>query len=531
MKKLLFAFACAAALWASACSNGGSTTPPPPPQGKYSTGSLSGTYAFMTNGEVASTGTNLARVGSFTADGSGNITGGVYDANDSGTVGPPISIISGSKYTVNADGRGTLTFNIDAAGVASSINFGIVLTSTSGGLMMDETGANSQNSSQVSTGSGNFIKQNTALFQTTTVNGTYTFDFSGLDGSSVALSIVGEFASISGASGGGFEDVNDGGATIPLTNGPITTGSFTTDPANMSTSGRGTVSIANEPYAFYIVDGTRVRLIDISTVSGNMLTGDAIAQDGTVPASASNINGGFAFLIAGSGTGTAITRVGSFTTTAGAISALHEDTDVGNTDLTADGNTGSVAIDPSNPGIPGRFLVTIGSSGSNAPFTAVVYLSSATAGVMQETSVATNGTLVDTADGTILAQTGSPYSSSNVTGPFAYNWSGVTVQTTSGNGTNVAEEDVLGEVTATSLSLTGTSDQYELTAGAPATGLATSGSITIGSTSTGRNTMAIDLGGHTINFVVYFTSPQQAFFANTTTQNTRQVAGQIQAQN
>ena len=518
MKKLLFALAYAGALWASACSNGGSTTPPPPPQGKYSTASLNGTYAFMTNGEViTNTGSsNIARVGSFQANGQGVITGGVYDVNVGGAQ-PATNPITGGSYTVGMDGRGTLTLNINANGQASTINFGIVLTSTSSGMMMDETST----SGQASTGSGDFVKQNTALFQTATVTGTYTFDFSGLDGSAAPVSIVGEFGANSGVITGGFEDVNDG--VNGVSNGAISaTGSFVADQANMASFGRGTVStLAGEVYAFYIVDGTRIRMISASN-SGNTLSGDAIAQSG-VPADASAINGGFAFLIAGSSATAGITRVGSFATTAGAISALHEDTDIGTSNLTADGNTGSIAADSANPGIPGRFLVTINNSGSAAPFTAVVYFSSSILGVMQETSVASNST-VDVADGTIAAQTGSPYSSSNVTGPYAFSWSGQTLQNSS-----LAEEDFLGQVTSKSLSLSGACDQFELTAGVATKDISASGSVTIGSTSTGRNTMTISVPGQ-INFVIYFVSPQEAFFANTSTQNTRIVAGILQAQ-
>jgi len=127
MKRILAGVVSGAALWAAACSGGGQTVPPPPPLGKYSNASLNGQYAFVTAGEVlaGTTATSLARVGSFTADGQGHITGGVEDVNAEGQVSNAVAITGGS-YTVKADGRGFMNLIF----AQSSIDFGIVLTST-----------------------------------------------------------------------------------------------------------------------------------------------------------------------------------------------------------------------------------------------------------------------------------------------------------------------------------------------------------------------------------------------------------------
>ena len=185
MNRLLTSLVAAAALWIAACSNGGSAITPPPPTGKYSTSSLNGTYAFVTTGEAITSGataaTPFSRTGSFTANGSGVIQGGVYDLVNQGgsstASSAPIPITGGS-YTVNADGRGTLTFNVTSNGAPATLAFGIVLTSTSSGFMMDQTASGNQ----ASTGSGNFVLQNSAAFAAG-VSGSYVFDFTGLDGS------------------------------------------------------------------------------------------------------------------------------------------------------------------------------------------------------------------------------------------------------------------------------------------------------------------------------------------------------------
>src|SRR5438552_15604587 len=188
MKRLLIAISVATALWSAACGSGGSSVQPPPPAGKYSLASLNGQYAFVTNGEVFTSGasfpTPLARVGTFIADGKGNITGGMEDVNADGTPSNAIAITNGT-YTVSADGRGAMTLNLGT----STLDFGITLTSNSDGLLIDET----SNSNQASTGSGNFVLQKAAPFALTDVNGPYVFDFPGLDANNNPESFIGEF--------------------------------------------------------------------------------------------------------------------------------------------------------------------------------------------------------------------------------------------------------------------------------------------------------------------------------------------------
>jgi len=541
MKRLLFTLAACAALWTAACSSG-SSTPPPPPAGNFTLSSLKGTYAFTTSGEVFSNGTevNLVRTGSFTANGSGAINaGGVYDTViEGGTSGIAIPITGGS-YTVNADGRGSLTLNVNASGVATSINFGFVLTSGSSGtspatsgLMIDET----SNNSQASTGSGNFLMQNTADFQSTTnVSGTYVFDFSGFDASPAPVSIVGEVAVSSGQTTGGFEDSND---NFALGSGPIAGGGFfAADPANLASAGRGTVTIAGQPFAFYIVDATRVRLISSNAVSGPMLSGDAVLQQ-NVPANVSALNSGFAFLVAGSTANGGLTRLCRFTASGSSITKLLMDTNNAASQFiqTNGATNATISLDPVNPG---RGTITFLGQGesSNVPSSFVFYLSSATDGVIQETTTNTsNGAVVAVADGSIDAQSGGPFSSSNISGTYAINWSGLV--TAGGSFANTDEEDLLAQVKVSSLSLSGTSDVFQFTSTTltPKTDIATSGNIAFnGGDGTGddgnRVKMSVTLSGqNAINMVVYIVSPQLAFFADQDNSSGRVVAGVLEAQ-
>ncbi len=504
MKRLLLILSIVTAFWTAACSSGGSSVTPPPPTGNFSAANLNGQYAFVTSGEVFTPGSisaiPLSRVGSFTADGQGHITGGVEDVNSAGTVNPPVAITGGS-YTVNADGRGFMTLLFGQ----SSITFGITLTSTNDGLLIDET----FNSNQASTGSGNFIKQNSSSFAVSAVAGPYVFDFSGLDGNQniqcpCPESLVGRFDASSGVIGAGFFDDND---NANFSNGSFI-GTLSTDPLNpqepITNSGRGIASIAGQNFVFYIVDSNRVRFL--STNLG-MLSGDSVAQSSNVPADVSGLNSGFVFVVAGaSGTG-GLTRIGRFTANGASLI--------------------NVLMDTNNAG---AFAQT-----NSATISFVFYLNSATQGVIQETTQSTSGVAAAVADGSIAAQSGSPFTSSNVKGTYAFNWSGLSIQ----NGGSFAvqdEEDLVGQASVSSLNLSGAADIFQFqSAVGPKTNLGVGGSITIRGDGTGgdgqRSTITVNLtGANPINFVVYFVNPQLAFFANTSTSSTRIVVGILKAQ-
>src|SRR5579862_297205 len=93
----------------AACGGGGGSTPQPPPPsgGPYSAASLNGTFAFVLSGQDG--GGFFTRVGSFTANGSGAITGGVQDLNSGIVPGATTLAITGGSYSVNSSGKGTLS--------------------------------------------------------------------------------------------------------------------------------------------------------------------------------------------------------------------------------------------------------------------------------------------------------------------------------------------------------------------------------------------------------------------------------------
>ena len=527
MNRVFTALVAAAALCIAACSSGGNAIMPPPPAGKYSTASLNGTYAFVTSGEAitssATSATPFSRTGSFTANGSGVIQGGVYDLVNAGgsstASSAPIPIMGGS-YTVNADGRGTLTFNVTSSGAPATITFGIVLTSTTGGFLMDQTGSGTQ----ASTGSGNFVLQNSSAFAAG-VSGSYVFDFTGLDGSTNPQSLVGRFAASGGVITSGLEDSNDGGS---LTSSASITGNFVADAANTA-AGRGIATIEGQTYAFYIVDSTRVRFISINSsgISGPMLTGDAVAQSGGTPPPGPS--GSFVFLVSGSSANGGLTRVGRLTVSGSSLSNMIMD--VNNAGSQNEFGSGSLSMGTlSYDATTGRGTLSFQSTVTSV-YTFVFYLNSPSSGVIQEVS-GTPGTGVAAvvADGSVAAQSGSPFTSSNISGPYAMSWSGLV--TSGGSFGSQDEEDFLGQVSISNLSLSGTSDIFQFTGVTLNTNIGTSGQIAINGDGTSNNTMNVSLSQVTpIHMVVYVVSPQLAFFANRDNNGAmRVVAGVLEAQ-
>lgn len=515
----------AATLGAAACSPGHTLITPPPPTGNYTLASLNGTYAFTTSGEVfdGASFNLLARVGSFVADGQGHITGGSEDVNKAGSPSAAMAI-TGGNYKINPDGRGTLT--LDFGG--TSIDFGITLTSTSDGLMIDET----TSSTQASTGSGNFILQQSTPFALTEFNGNYVFDFAGLDGAAPPNqnpeSFIGQFTAdaTTGTIPTGIFDDNDGGQ---LVSGGMTPGTFSQDPLQQSgftSFGRGIATIAGQNFVFYMVNGSRIRFL---STSNGMLSGDAVLQ-ANIPSNLSAINGGFAFLVAGASGNGGLVRVGRFTVSNGAVSKILMDVN--------DAGTQTPFNTLSNPTInydptTGRGDLSFQSSAVTT-FSFVFYLSSQSGGVIQEVSGPNATTAVVVDDGSLLLQSGSPFTSSNITGPYALNWSG---QVSSSSAQD--EEDFLGQAAVTNLSLSGTSDLFQFTSPTltPNFDLGTGGQITLnGGNGTGddgkRVNMDVNLSNtSSIHMVVYMVSPQLAFFMNRDNNGAlRIVAGILKAQ-
>jgi hypothetical protein len=516
VKHLILALTLGGAMIAAACggSSGSSTPPPPPPKLGFSNASLSGQYAFEMSGEDLN-GQLIARVGSFSANGSGSITAAVEDVNDGGSFSTVQ--FSGGTYSIGSDGRGTLTLTGGSLGGGLGLN--IALSSPNSGVAVQTDGN--------AASSGSFDLQTASAFSLTAISGHYAFDLSGQDSTGAPLSIVGEFAAnATGGLTGGTIDVNDGSQAGPSGPNPIPSNStaFSMDPTFGTSDGRGMASINGQTLAFYMVDGTRLRFVEEDATA--ITVGDAFVQTGTIPTQVANLSGNFAFISAGAavlGNLGAIARAGSAMFNGGTLSnAFLDDNNAGN--HTARGpDSGTYTIDSAGSG-RGTFTFTDSSAGT---FSYIFYLFSPTQAVLLETS---NGLI---GAGSLSAQPSS-VSTSALAGNYVFNWGGLTIPSSGNIG---FEEDFIGEYALSSSGSIGgnadfaepgsTSNRGPIFTDVPLTGTFNAGS-------TGRNAYKVTVSpgngapSTTIDFAAYVAAGNTIYVV--TTDSTRVTAGAIAPQ-
>jgi hypothetical protein len=520
VKRLLAVIVVTFAAHAAACGGGSSTPAPPPAPVGFSNASLKGAYAFSMIGEDLN-GSPISRVGSFTADGAGNITTALEDVSDAGNISQAIQFTSGT-YSIQSNGRGTLTLS---SALGTGLLFSLAMRSPTQGVLI-QTDLNA-------TSSGSFAQQSASAFSQTAISGSYAFDVTGIDVNGSPLSIIGQIGTTGGGVvAGGVLDSNNGSAPAPSGAVAIPAGgTYALDPTNGATFGRGTINFAGLQFSFYIVDGTHLKLMEIDGQSG-FTSGDALQQSTTIPAStAAWTPGSFVFAIGGAsvlGTAGPVVRGARFTTNgSGSLSAIAlDDNSDGTVKSVGSGSSESnttYAIDATaNVAGSGRGTVTFTDSNLGV-FSFVFYLISPTQAFIQDTSAGIIG------DGTMLAQTG-PFTSSNLAGNYAFNWSGVNL----GSSQNAPfEVDAVGEYTsASSGSISGAIDLVELgstTRNIPAfLNISLSGMLGISGDGTMSNTYTVTVNSspsNTFHYKAYVASPNLIFLVGADTD--RVIAGSV----
>ena len=241
---------------------------------------LSGHYAFLFNGFDDTTGSQVAIVGSFTADGKGNLSAGVEDENGPG--GPPLNTSFSGTYSVASDHRGA--FTIDTAG--GSRTFALVLQSINAGVAQKACFAEFDDTSGTvgQRGSGLLFLQDTTAFSLSKITGPYAFGFAGQDSIGNREVWAGAFqADGAGVVSTGVADENIAGTAT----NPNLTGTFTAPDA---ASGRATMTLnpsgaSSLNFAVLVISSSQ--LLAISTngfssdglVSGTILSQTSISFD------------------------------------------------------------------------------------------------------------------------------------------------------------------------------------------------------------------------------------------------------------
>jgi hypothetical protein len=486
----------------------GSGAHPPPPSGPFSNASLHGQYAYSMNG-VDPTGAFIARVGTFTADGSGNITGGLVDVLNLSTGQPAslISITSGS-YLVGQNGTGSVDLEA-ASGTALQLSVAMQTTST-GFVIQSDLNA---------TSSGTFALQTSADFSAAALGHAFVFDVYGVSfgAASVApISMIGEAAGDgNGNITGGVMDTNDGNLTAPSGATEIAPGTYALDTnGNGSNFGRGQMTFNGRTFVFYIVDSTHFKLLEEDALGGSV--GDALQQSAAVPTENAQFNGSFVYLVTGFsrlGSEGPVARVARFTADGngnlGGIS-LDDNNDGGYTHVSQGGNISAAtyAMDTTNAG-SGRATFTFKDSNAGT-FSDVMYLISATQAAVQETSKGIIGT------GPLEAQTGGPFTLSGSAGMYISNWNGVQL----GSSTAVPyEENYVNQYALSSVNssnIAGTADYVELGLSQKNmySNVGLGGTLTIKNDGTVNNLYRFALNGSpsiTVNFQAYFVNPGTVF--------------------
>ena len=490
-KRLAWVVSVLLTFFAAACGGGSGPGPtPPPPAPKFSNASLAGQYAFSMSGSelCAGLGSFFARAGTFTADGQGNIMGGLEDINV--CAGVETLQFTGGKYSIGSDGRGALSL-VNSTGTT---HYSITLSSTTQGLIA-QTDVDT-------TASGSFQRQNSAAFSNQAIAGGYVFDFNGVEvtGTVVsAASFVGRFdADAGGGISGAVFDSNIEGTLSGQQLFPA--GAFYRVDTNGDGSAfvRGTANIAGQVFAFYVVDATRVKLIGTGFPSA--FVGDAVAQQ-NIAFNTASLAGSFAFLIGGSSSIGSIATGGRFTADGGGkiTNVVIDENNNGGITLLPNGTvTGSYTVDGNQLG-GGALTWTDTKSGT---FSFIFYMISPTQAVFQET----DSNIVS--EGTFSAQITTPISAAALAADYAFGWSGVSVDA----------EDFVGQFTLTSSgSLTGKIDFNEFAPGKQFFDVPISGNLTLSGDGTQANTFTVNLQ----------TSPAAAFHftAYVVNQNTALLVG------
>ena len=394
---------------------------------------LSGSYAFRLSG-FNNVGF-LAVVGSFTADGNGNITGGETDTNGVLRAQGGEIISSGSSYSVGPDNRGCATLATSFGTFVTRFALGSLSPSIATGGRMIEWDSPSPSAYIAA---GQLLRQTPSAFAGG-LNGSYVFRTVGWDPPTLGGrdACVGVLC----ASGNSFssleQDCNDTWA-VSSAAAPGTAGTYT----NLDANGRGTGIITLEATSsfitFYMVSGSQ--LLVVNADSGPFTSGEWDEQ--SVPSGGSgftqaSLDGNMVFYLNGGSTDNNTTTVSMETANADANGSMtinfYEDR-AGTMQIPG---TYTCAYDVESSG-----RVVLSSSaqncGGNPP---VLYLTGQNTGFIMDASPG-----VDT--GFFEPQSGGPFNNASLAGTFFGGMDEVAIQTTTAE-LNLVAPNGAGSITGT----------------------------------------------------------------------------------
>jgi hypothetical protein len=255
---------------------------------------LNGQYAFSFSGfGVPPQFSNqpASIVGSFTADGAGNLTGGLEDING-GTVVTASQAFVGT-YEIYSDNRGILNLKASPGG-ADLGTFRFAVGSINGGVASKARFVEF-NSGRGGNGGGLIEKQDPTAFATANITGDYAFGVSSVIRTASAIAnfgAAGRFTASAGAISSGTIDEDSDGT---ITSNAALTGTY-----SVAANGRGTMTLnvagAATPVnlVFYVVSSNEllVQCSDAQSIGINSLfAGTILHQTGAGTFSNASLNG------------------------------------------------------------------------------------------------------------------------------------------------------------------------------------------------------------------------------------------------
>jgi hypothetical protein len=380
--------------------------------GTTTDGRLQGYYVFSVRGFDAN-GLFVA-AGSFSADGNGNIKTGLTDINNTTT--SLLSQTFSGTYSIGQDGLGFMIFNMTAGGTRT-FALSVMANGNANIIEFDDSTGGFINGS--ARNSGVLLQQDTSA-SVSSINGGYAFGFLGVDSSKNRFGVAGVFnADGAGNFTNGELDSDDSGSVssaVPFI------GAYT-----IASTGRGTATIGNAHYSFYVAKPTVAQPSELLVVGidpfvpgGNpLVSGTILQQSSNGSFTVANLNGPAVFEVTAlEPTGlTAQSQVGVFGASGGN----------GQFNLTSDENNGGALTSPCSgtltqcaPGTDtvatnGRVTLTdSGFQNSSPPQTLqpVLYLVSNNQAFIIGTDPAVSF-------GFMTAQSGSPFIPTSLSGTYA----------------------------------------------------------------------------------------------------------------
>jgi len=244
---------------------------------------LNGTYAFTFDGITGANGVSngFAGVGSFTADGAGNLANGEADTNavGGGLTAQPFT----GTYSIGADHRGVMTFNIGGG----TKKFAIA-TLADGSAKFIET-----DTSAILVGDAFTQQTSTCSWGNNALNGAIVFETAGTKSGAGITDLISFTADGTGVVTAESIDQNSGG-TVTSPGSPLG-GSYSIDAC-----GRGILNIpATSPVHSYVFYMTSVGNALIQEVTSGTVAHGTMVQPQAGPFTAASLSGSYALNLAG----------------------------------------------------------------------------------------------------------------------------------------------------------------------------------------------------------------------------------------